>query len=199
MSRVGIFSGTFDPVHEGHIHFCKSAMEAARLYKVVILPEPEPRAKPAATSLEHRYEMLKLATAQEPELEVMKLEGESRFTVAQTLPKLQKIFAGDELYLLIGSDVVPGLAKGWPGLKNLLEQMSLVVGMRDTNAQDSTVKALQNMYSQFLDLQPRVTFVNSPFPTVKSTDIRQDANVFGAVIPQIEEYITEHGLYVRAV
>ncbi|HVI69805.1 MAG TPA: adenylyltransferase/cytidyltransferase family protein, partial [Magnetospirillaceae bacterium] len=62
MKRVGVFSGTFDPVHRGHLAFALSAQKRAQLDTVVFLPEHSPRGKIAVGSFTHRLEMLRLAT-----------------------------------------------------------------------------------------------------------------------------------------
>ena len=61
VKRIGIFAGTFDPVHKGHISFALQAIEAAGLDEVVFLPEPRPRHKQSVTDQSHRIAMINLA------------------------------------------------------------------------------------------------------------------------------------------
>ena len=66
--RVGIYPGAFDPVHKGHIAFALAAITAHQLDKVFFLPEPSPRHKQGVKALDHRVEMVRLATANDPRI-----------------------------------------------------------------------------------------------------------------------------------
>ncbi|HEU5121705.1 MAG TPA: adenylyltransferase/cytidyltransferase family protein, partial [Candidatus Saccharimonadales bacterium] len=68
MRRIGIYSGTFDPVHYGHIAFAASAIRACNLDEVVFLPEPQPRYKAGVTDIAHRLALLTMATAAQSNL-----------------------------------------------------------------------------------------------------------------------------------
>lgn len=127
MTRIGIFSGTFDPVHNGHIDFAKAVVRSGEVDKVIFLPEAWPRNKSNVTPIEQRLTMLKLATADEPSLEVRSLP-DRQFTVTKTLPELQKMFAGDELFLLMGADVAKRI-DSWPGVDNL-RPVKIIIGER---------------------------------------------------------------------
>ena len=61
-NRVGILSGSFDPVHKGHIAFAIDAMKQAKLDEVYFLPEVKPRRKPGVSHVSHRIAMLQIAT-----------------------------------------------------------------------------------------------------------------------------------------
>jgi cytidyltransferase-like protein len=55
MKHIGIYPGSFDPVHEGHFAFAKAALETGRLDTVIFLPEMKPRGKPQVTPSNHSY------------------------------------------------------------------------------------------------------------------------------------------------
>ena len=126
--RIGIYSGSFDPVHAGHISFALQAVEQAKLDKVYFLPERRPRYKQGVEHFGHRVAMLKRASKPHAKLGVLELEDVS-FTMERTLPKLQKRFVDKQLVFLFGSDVAQQLPT-WPKAKNLLGSSELVVGVR---------------------------------------------------------------------
>lgn len=128
MKKIGILSGTFDPVHKGHISFALQAIEAAGLDEVVFVPEPLPRHKQDVTHIGHRIAMLELIVSDYPNLSVLELP-DKQFTVAASLPRLIKKYPNDELFMLIGTDVLAHISV-WPHVKTLLRKVSLVVAVR---------------------------------------------------------------------
>ncbi|MEI8338988.1 MAG: adenylyltransferase/cytidyltransferase family protein, partial [bacterium] len=84
-NRIGIFSGSFDPVHEGHIEFALQAIKVAKLDYLYFLPDIEPRHKSDVTHVAHRLEMLNLAIKPHPSLRVLELP-DKKFSIATTLP-----------------------------------------------------------------------------------------------------------------
>ncbi|HSX34942.1 MAG TPA: nicotinate-nicotinamide nucleotide adenylyltransferase [Candidatus Saccharimonadales bacterium] len=199
MARIGIFSGTFDPVHTGHIAFCLAAQKAAALDRIVLLPEAHPRHKQPHTPFAHRVAMLRLAAKGMPQLEVLEL-ADTQFSVATTLPQLQARFAHDELYLLLGSDVVPSLAVSWPGLETLLQAMGLVIGIRAQQTPHSVQGRLQALQEAFPAVPVRATTIASPHASVASSAVRAALPHAGqlALIPIVAEYITAYNLYSGA-
>ena len=117
--RIGIFAGSFDPVHKGHVAFALQALKEAKLDNVYFLPEIQPRNKEGITHVGHRIAMLKLALAPHPNFYLLELPGR-QFSVTKTLPRLEQKFAGHELFLLMGSDVYKNLSN-WPNYERLLK------------------------------------------------------------------------------
>lgn len=195
MSKIGIFSGTFDPVHKGHIAFALKAAEAAGLDKVYLLPEAVPRRREGATHYAHRIAMLRLAVKPHRKLAVLDLP-DKQFTVARTLPRLKKNFAGDELYLLLGSDVAPYLGSGaWPGTQRLLESVRLIVGLRAGADAAETIALLSELTaeSNFLVVQTNDEHASS-------RDIRRalgQGKDHAAALRSIKNYIKQNWLYVE--
>ena len=189
MARIGIFSGTFDPVHAGHVAFAQAALAACRLDRVVFAPEANPRAKPQVAPLEHRVAMLELALEGKADLSVLQLES-IQFSVQQTLPELRALFPNDELTLLVGSDVVETFAYRWPGLDDLLQAMDLAVGLRTGADQAAVTKQLQAV-------QARFQLVESPHPHAASEPIR-GAQLLVHAIPAVTAYAERFRLYPTA-
>src|SRR5438270_13558590 len=103
MARIGIYAGTFDPVHAGHIGFALQAAQQARLDKLYFLPERRPRDKRGVEHFGHRVAMLRRAIKPHPKFGVLELPDIS-FSIERTLPRLEQKFQGDHLVFLFGSD-----------------------------------------------------------------------------------------------
>ena len=108
--KIGIYGGTFNPVHTGHIHAAKQAVEILGLTKLLMIPDriaPHKEIPAGSPTPEQRLEMLELAVAGEEKIRVsdieLKREGKS-FTYL-TVEALAELYPGAELYLLMGTDM----------------------------------------------------------------------------------------------
>ena len=165
--RIGIFAGSFDPVHKGHIGFACSALKSANLDAVYFLPEAQPRHKSGVTHLGHRISMLKLATRPYRHMHVLDLP-DKRFTVSTTLPRLRLKFPNAELLLLVGSDVLANLHR-WPNLEGLLDQVGLVISIRRGAEITQAMGDATNLPRVLRELH----IVESLEPSMSSRQIRQ--------------------------
>ena len=141
MKRIGIYSGTFDPIHNGHVSFALQAMDVVGLDEVVFLPEATPREKDGVTDISHRFEMINRSIESFPNLSVRMLEVE-RFCAFGALPELQDIFEGDELFMLLGSDVVRTFSYRWKDLDMIFDHLQLVVAIREGDSAKDIAKFL---------------------------------------------------------
>jgi nicotinate-nucleotide adenylyltransferase len=133
--KIGVYPGTFDPVHAGHIAFSDETLKVCGLDEIIFLPDPSPRGKSDASHILQRVALLSEATAPIENLRVMHL-GDETFTVHGTLPQLREQFGDCELTLLVGSDIVRTFLYRWEGLNVLLRQMPLAIGMRTGDSPD---------------------------------------------------------------
>lgn len=187
--RIGVYAGTFDPVHNGHVAFAKSAMEACGLDEVVFFLEEDPWRKPHVTDITHRHELLKLVVAGEPDLRVERLMV-GRFTPRLVLPELKTLFGDSELVLLVGSDVAKTLSI-WDNVGMLLPAVSLVVGLR----REDTASDIDAVMEQLMQLYGPVVYqiIGAPHPGVASTAARSGDHA--TLHPKVSAYIKRHGLY----
>lgn len=195
MRRIGFFSGTFDPIHKGHIAFALQALEAADLDVVYFMPETMPRRKESVTHYSHRVAMLKLALKPHKDLRVFEVP-DKQFSVQKTMPRLQGKFKGAELLLLVGSDAAMHLsnAQQWPGAKNMLKSFGLVVGLRG-GADSKTIHAELKVIE---DLVPELVVVRSKNHHVSSRDIRRavrSGEHHDEILLGIKAYINQNWLY----
>ncbi len=191
--KIGIFAGTFDPIHDGHIAFAYAALEKG-LEKVMFLPEPRPRRKQGVRALEHRIAMVQLAVADEPRFGTIVLE-QARFTPHQTLPVLQARFASYKLVLLFGDDVVSHMAS-WPHVDSLVKDAELMIASRhqDISGLKATIQNLQitrNLSFEYQIVQPGKEEVTS---SKIRLGIRHGKQVSG-LMTEVSAYITKNKLY----
>jgi nicotinate-nucleotide adenylyltransferase len=142
--NIGLFGGTFDPVHRGHLALARAALEQYKLHRVHFVPAgipPHKQRQPLSPFL-HRFAMLVLATAEEKAFVPSLLEappedgsgGKSRpekpnYTI-DTVRRLKRDFkASDKLFLLIGMDAFADIAK-WHQAEALFRECEFVVASR---------------------------------------------------------------------
>ncbi|HEX7368170.1 MAG TPA: nicotinate-nicotinamide nucleotide adenylyltransferase [Candidatus Saccharimonadales bacterium] len=192
--RIGIYAGTFDPVHGGHVAFALQAVKEARLDVLYFLPERRPRHKRGVEHLGHRIAMLQTAVRPHPSLQVLETDDIS-FSVARTLPRLQRCFAGSQLVFLFGSDVAQHIHE-WPLAENLLTRAEIVVGLRGSGAGRSDMEQILAGWPVGLR---RPLLVRSCEPDVSSHSVRQAlatrTHVRG-LLRSVAAYSNRHWLYV---
>ena len=196
MARVGIYAGTFDPVHAGHVAFALQALQTTKLDKIYFLPERRPRNKQHVEHFGHRVAMLDRALRPHPKLEVLELVDIS-FSAERTLPKLRQLFGDAELVLLFGSDIIPQL-QAWPQSELLLKGNELVIGLRFQDDRAS-IKSIVEAWP----VQPKsVTIFPSYAPDVSSGRVREALRrrrKAKGILNSVERYSDHNWLYVSLV
>lgn len=192
-ARVGIYAGTFDPVHAGHIAFALQARQAARLDGVFFMPERRPRGKKAVTHYAHRVAMIRRAIRPYATLEVLET-SEKSFSTVRTLPHLKKQFPGTTMVFLCGSDVVAHMGT-WPHIAQLLTEAELCIGMRHSETTGYVQQALEK-----LPVSPRrLVLVETSALAVSSSQIRRalrtNRGVHG-LLESVKRYAAQEWLYV---
>jgi nicotinate-nucleotide adenylyltransferase len=187
--KIGIYSGSFDPVHSGHLEFASSALRQAGLDKLYFLPERLPRHKPNVSSLEHRIKMLELAIVEQNNLKLAILHlVEDRFSVDVTLPELEQKFAKDELFFLFGSDVYSKmLDHPWPGLDDLAKHVFLI-GVRD----QESIEIIESNDIKIINIDKLKAKYSS---TATRHDIKQTKNS-QKTVHEVIQYSNKNKLYI---
>lgn len=196
MKKVGIFSGTFDPVHEGHVSFVREALKLSKLDKVFFLVEPNPRRKQGVKSFQHRVNMVRLAIEDESKLGLIILE-QARFTVPETMPILKSRFKGAKLCLLMGEDVIYNLAS-WPHADRLIEDVHFMIGTRRSERDlQKHIKAIEQAKGKPLSHSVFRTAESKLSSTAVRAKLRKGQQPKG-VHPEVLAYIELNGLYSPA-
>jgi len=208
-ARVGLFGGSFDPVHAGHLHAAHAALDAFALDRVVFVPARLPPHKPGRrlASGADRLAMLHLAIQGEPRFLVDGLEldraGPS-FTIdtVRALPAVLGERDDVPIYLILGSDNVEGLVS-WRDAAALLERVQPVIVHREGEPR-AAIEAVERALGPAAAAKLRAGYLDLPPVPVSSTGIR--ARIAGASGPAAElelppavlAYIRRHGLYGAA-
>jgi nicotinate-nucleotide adenylyltransferase len=199
--RVGVFGGTFDPVHYGHLILAEQCREQARLDEVWFVPAARPPQKEerAVTRFDRRVEMLALALAGNPTFRVQELENErpGPSYTADTLAELRRRHPGAELFLLLGSDSLVDLPT-WREPRRLVEQAGLLAVARP----GTPVLSAEELRAR-LGLPPEVALhlevVRAPLVDISSRDLRRrvaEGRSIRYFLPRpVECYIAEKRLY----
>ena len=167
--RIGIFGGTFDPIHVGHLVAAVNAHHDLGLDRVVLMVANVPWQKAGArqvTPAEDRFAMVKAAVGEVPGLEASRLEidrGGPSYT-ADTIAELSALHPGAELFVIVGWDVSAELAS-WERLDEIRDLASLVVVNRPGTAPPAGL--LQEGW--------RLKEVTVPNLEISSTDLRARA------------------------
>ena len=129
-SRLALFGGTFDPIHQAHLVVARSAADRFALDRVLFVPASQPPHKWGATSAsyEDRYRMVELACAADPRFVPSRIEeAESKSYSILTLDKVKaKLHANDELYFLIGADAFSEILT-WHRYEDVIRAVQFIV------------------------------------------------------------------------
>ena len=195
MERIGIYGGSFNPPHVGHIGAAQAAIAELRLDRMLLMPafqspdKQKPEIDPA-----HRLQMLRLAA--EPGMEVSDLEisrGGISYTV-QTLEQLHKEHPDAELVLCMGSDMFLNLQK-WKDPQRIMELAEIAVFQRGDKGEKTGIEQQKQLLES---TGARITAVANPVVTIASSDLRR-LLAFGCgecfLHPDVYAYIQDNGLY----
>ena len=191
---VGLFGGTFDPVHNGHIQAANSAHQILKLDKVIMIPAGDPYLKRTelVASPKERYHMVSLAIQKIPFLEVSDIEI-FRSGPSYTLDTVRELKRnGHEVIVLLGTDSIIEMDK-WEDPDSLHSECE-VVGLTRPGFQIDKSKPYQSRQRKY---SLRTIEVNSP--AISSTKVRnliQNGQDVTELVPQgVNEYIQKEKLY----
>lgn len=197
--RLGIFGGTFDPVHLGHLRLAEEAREYLALDRVLFVPN---RVSPFKTNQtrtrpEARLEMVRRAVAGNPCFAVSAFEVEQAgagpsYTV-DTVRALQNEYEpGTEMYLLTGTDAVRDLP-GWREPDVLLSLVRVAAALRPGVDRNAVLAALPPAWAA------RVAFIPMTALDISASDLRARVEAGRSItylVPRaVETFIREQGLY----
>ncbi|MEG1742568.1 MAG: nicotinate (nicotinamide) nucleotide adenylyltransferase [Clostridia bacterium] len=189
MKHIGIFGGTFNPPHIGHINAAKRFLQALSLDILYVIPASVPPLKQTPdVSARQRLEMCRLAFDFAVVSDYEILQNEVSFTY-KTIEHFKSFYPSDELFLLIGTDQLLQLNK-WKNTEYLFKNVTFAIAERFLEQKDSTEKIalLKKQGAKFtlIDIQNPIV--------VSSTDIRNGAKS-DFLSPPIKKYIKDNNLY----
>ncbi len=189
--RIALFGGSFDPVHNGHLHLALSARKENDLSVVIFVPAKTPphKLKHKLTPVAHRLRMLSLALRPHPYFGLSHYEVNQKTTTYtyQTVTHFKELYPSAELYFIIGSDSLAELHT-WKQIAVLQTLCTFLVGRRAGTPQQEPA---------FMPQSTR--FIEEPMLPTSSTEVRKlvsrGESIEHLVAPSIDKYISEHGLY----
>jgi len=199
--RLGIFGGTFDPVHYAHLLLAETCREQCQLDEVWLLPAalPPHKLQHKATTAQHRLEMLELAIGGHDHLRASRLEidrGGISYT-AETLNTIHLQFPQTELFLLMGADSLEDLPN-WRE-PELICRLAIPVAVGRAGLPRPSLQRLRHLVdADRLALFERYQ-VSMPIIELASTDLRNRVangqSIRYRTPRAVEMYIEAHGLY----
>jgi nicotinate-nucleotide adenylyltransferase len=212
LARVGVFGGSFNPIHYGHLLLADDVLERLGLDRVLFVPAAAPPHKPAAqlAPADDRFEMVRLAIAGHPRFAVSDLELR-RTGPSYTVDTLQALAAGDTLYLVIGSETFLDLLT-WREPRRIAGLARLVVIPRAGSAFDPESAAAQKVLRAIgveggfvhaeagADVPPRgVVIVHAASLPLSASElrrrVREGRSLAYRMPPAVIEYVLARGLY----
>ena len=196
--KIGVFGGTFNPVHNGHIRIAKLYFEKLGLDKLIVIPTNIPPHKTVSDMVDSadRLNMLRLAFEDYPNVEISDIElnmsGKS-YTV-NTISALKAIYPNDELYLIVGGDMFLCF-ESWKEYKKILSMCTLCTAPREINE----FNALKE-YQKKIDPENKNTIIlDADVLVLSSSEIRKKikngADLDNLLPKKALEYINQKGLY----
>lgn len=197
MKKIGIFGGTFDPVHFGHISIAKAALDGFILDEVLVMTGGmPPHKREQITEANLRYEMTRLAFAEYEKIKLFDFEiSKKEYTyTAKTLTELKSIHPDWEIYFIIGEDSLLDLPK-WYEPQTVADNCILLVYPRgDGNSTEHLARLRREQYGA------DIRIITAPIVNISSTEIRNifksGKSIDGLVPEPVIEFIKEKRLYI---
>jgi nicotinate-nucleotide adenylyltransferase len=196
--KVGLFGGTFDPIHNGHIVVAETVLQKVDLEKVIFIPAGKPWLKEGReiTSATHRLKMVELAISGKSHFELSRIEIErpgATYTI-DTLIDLINKKNNTELYVIIGLDSLADFPR-WKNPSRLLSLCYLVVVPRP----GYPLPDIRSMEKELPGLKTHLILLNAPEIDISSSEVRRRVEKglsFKHLVPEsVAKYIQENRLY----
>lgn len=197
--KIGIFGGSFDPIHQGHINIAKCAYDEFALDEVWFIPAGHSPNKDerGMTSAEMRADMVALAIAPYPyfKLSRMEIEAEQTSYTYLTLTKLKEQYPDYELYFIMGADSLDYFER-WRHPEIICEKATILAAVRD----DMDIAEIEEKIAALQNLFPAEIYpIKGGRTEVSSTSLRQmiqNGQMDKGMIPEaVAAYIIENDIY----
>lgn len=216
-NRIGLFGGTFDPIHCGHVKAAESVQKIFSFDRILFIPSYIPPHKETldVVSAEHRLKMVELALSSFDRFFPSSIEIDARGTSysIMTLNRIKEIFPQTELFFLLGIDAFLEI-ETWKDYEGVLDQCSFIVMSRPGFRLDEAKKILAEKYSHrmvevsgFLAKETerifnqRIYLLSIETLDISSSEVRErvrkNQSIKDLVPKNVENYIKEKCLYLR--
>ncbi|MBO5078577.1 MAG: nicotinate (nicotinamide) nucleotide adenylyltransferase, partial [Oscillospiraceae bacterium] len=199
MGRIGIYGGTFNPPHIGHIRAAEYALRSMALDRLLVIPScisPHKKLPEGSPTPEQRLAMAQAAFGGIRGAEVSDLElsrGGSSYTY-ETVEQVKRMYPNDEVLLFMGTDMFLSF-DSWRNPENIIKNAALAVFYRGDPEEKQKIEEKTGL---FLQKGAKVYLVENPVTEISSTQLRR-LLVFGCarpfLTPEVLEYIRKNRLY----
>ena len=197
--RIGIFGGTFNPPHKGHKRMALEMMKEASLDKMLIIPTftPPHKTAPDLASGKDRLKMCELLFSEDCfEVSDLEIKREGKSYTVDTVGELKKIYPDDELFLIIGSDMLLTFHE-WRKPEEILTMVTLCVATRENGI---SPEALSAYAKETLKLSDSDYILSRMSPMeCSSTDVREmvknKENLSSVLTDEVVAHIEKFDLY----
>ncbi len=200
--KIGIFGGSFDPVHLGHLYLAHDALVTAGLDKVFFVPvkvQPFKQDRRAASG-EDRINMLNIGFSYLPnpekyEISTYELDNDNVSYTYLTLRAFRNEYPKADIYFILGEDSIVKI-ETWMESEEILRNCSLIVGKRPGFENSGMQEAIDRIRATY---GTEIILVQNKLFDISSTYIRSHAyeeDLSDETVPErVEAYIEEHGIY----
>lgn len=198
---IGVFGGTFDPVHNGHLMVAEEARDSLNLDTVLFVPAGQPWLKSdrSITPAAHRVEMVRLAISGKSFFGIssVDLEREGPTYTVDTITQVKSQLGGDnEFYVILGYDSLRDFPR-WEQAARLITMCRLVAAPRPGYP---LLPDLQGLEALIPGSSQRVVVLERPELDISASEIRKRVargQVINGLVPEaVESYIRQHKLYM---
>jgi nicotinate-nucleotide adenylyltransferase len=215
--RIGLFGGTFDPIHCGHVKAAESVQQIFAFDRILFIPSYIPPHKESVdvASAEHRLKMVELALSSFDRFSPSSIEIDARGTSYSivTLNRIKEMFPQTDIYFLLGIDAFLEI-ETWKDYEDVLEQCSFIVMSRPGYSLDDARGVLTDKYNQsMVEVRGPVQKEDAGFffhkiyllrihtLDISSSEVRRrvgkNQSIEGLVPEIVENYIKERRLYLQ--
>lgn len=201
MEKIGVFGGTFNPPHLGHLHIAKSFAKEYNLSKVLIIPTyiPPHKTSPHLAGTDERLEMCRRTFADDFfEVSDIEIERRGKSYTYDTLKELQGFYPGAQFFFLVGDDMLTSLHT-WNRPKNILGMCTIVAS---TRCDEMTLNQLREYSEEYFPDElslGKIQFLRTKPIEISSTEIRNRIEMHESASEFLTEetlkYIISRGLY----
>lgn len=200
MNTIGLFGGTFNPIHNGHLHIARAFADELKPDSVIFLPAGDPYHKTQPqTPAKHRFAMVQAAIADETRFAVSDIDmvrDGATYTI-DTVSIFRQHFPHAQLWWLLGMDSLLQLHT-WKNWQTLVQQTNIAVAARDGTSLQQAPTALHSWIGEALQ-QGSLKILTVPEYTISSTQLREalakGQNVQKWLPESVINYIQQHQLY----
>lgn len=199
MKKIGLFGGSFNPIHNGHINLALSIKETLKLDKVIFIPSGEAPHKSSGeyAKADDRLEMCRLAVSEYPFFEVsdFEIKREGKSYSIYTVKHFKKLYPDDKLFLMVGSDMLAYFDK-WFKYKEILKNVTLTAVSRKGNDFDELEQTAEKLreFGEIIVVSNEAVVVSS---TILRKMIKNNEDTSCYLSEKVVKYIIMRNLYLN--